>query len=620
MKPSLLVVWCCTVNSLLLAQDGQLDVTFDSDGKVVTPVGSYDNVGFSVALQTDGKIVVAGSCYNPTIDFAVVRYNSDGSLDTTFDSDGKVITPVGSSTDYPTSTVLQVDEKIVVGGYSSNGSNFDFAVVRYNSDGSLDTTFDSDGKVTTPIGSSQDYGQQIAIQADGKVVHGGSSWNGSNNDFAVVRYNSNGGLDNTFGSGGKVTTPIGSLDDQANSVAIQTDGKIVVAGFSNNGSFEDFALVRYNSDGSLDNTFGSGGKVTTSFGSSNVRGESMMLQADGKIVVGGGNSDFAVARYNSDGSLDNTFDTDGKVTTTIGTTDYGSSVALQADGKIVVAGYAQGTNFDFAVVRYNSDGSLDTSFDSDGKLTTPIGSGQDYAYSVALQQDGKIVVAGGGYGTADNDLVVVRYTGSSGPLPITLASFSGTVVGANNVLLEWQTITEVNNYGFYVERRAESEEQFSTVSSLIPGAGTTTEPQYYSHIDNSVTQPGLYHYRLRQVDLDGSIHCSPVVDVNLTALSVTEQAPHEFRVFQNYPNPFNPRTAIPFTLRRPASVMLEIYDVLGRSVASLSASNLTAGDHIIRWDASGVPSGVYFCRMRVRTADTPQPEIISQTRKLVLLR
>jgi uncharacterized delta-60 repeat protein len=400
------------------AADGDLDTTFDTDGKVTTAIGSGTEAARSVVLQSDGKIVAAGYSHNGSdYDFAVVRYNTDGSLDTTFDTDGKVTTAVGLSDDVAYSVVLQSDGKIVVAGWSFNGTNDDFAVVRYNTDGSLDTTFDTDGKVTTAVGLGDDAAYSVALQSDGKIVAAGYSFNGSNFDFAVVRYNTDGSLDTTFDTDGKVTTAVGLSDDVAYSVVLQSDGKIVAAGYSDNGSNYDFAVVRYNTNGSLDTTFDTDGKVTTAIGSGTEAAYSVVLQSDGKIVAAGysrigSNDDFAVVRYNTDGSLDTTFDTDGKVTTAIGSgTELARSVVLQSDGKIVAAGYSDnGSNNDFAVVRYNTDGSLDTTFDTDGKVTTAVGLSNDVAWSVVLQSDGKIVAAGYSDNGSNFDFAVVRYS------------------------------------------------------------------------------------------------------------------------------------------------------------------------------------------------------------------
>lgn len=388
------------------SQDGSLDLTFGTNGIVFTSIDEDDDYGYDVAIQPDGKILVAGTSVSGNNDrFALARYNTDGTLDTTFGSDGKVITSVLGADDDGQSVALQSDGKIIVAGYSYNGSNgWDFALVRYNTDGSVDSSFDSDGTVVTPIGSGNDYGYDVAIQSDGKILLAGESDNGNNIDFALVRYNNDGSLDNTFDSDGIVTTPVGSTNDIGQSVAIQSDGKILVAGYSYSGNYPDFAIVRYNSDGSMDNTFDSDGIVTTSVGSSNF-GHSVIIQSDGKIVlagdtyIGGSSYEFALLRYNTDGTLDNTFGSDGTVITTISKNeDYAYCAAIQSDGKIVVSGdtYNSGTkSFDFALARYNSDGSLDNSFGSDGIVTTPIESSSDlYGYSVIIQPDGKIIIAG----------------------------------------------------------------------------------------------------------------------------------------------------------------------------------------------------------------------------------
>ena len=174
-------------------------------------------------------------------------------------------------------------------------------------------------------------------------------------DFALARYNADGSLDTSFDSDGKLTTNVYG-NDVAYAISIQSDGKIVVAGSSGNALSRSFSLARYNADGSLDSTFDSDGKLTTSFGGF-AYAYGVAIQSDGKIVVAGGvandlsptNSDFALARYNPDGSLDTTFDSDGKLTTNLGGIDYGRSIILQPDGRIIVAGYAMN---DFAVARY----------------------------------------------------------------------------------------------------------------------------------------------------------------------------------------------------------------------------------------------------------------------------
>jgi uncharacterized delta-60 repeat protein len=422
---------------------GDLDTTFDGDGKVTTDFATTEFGGaldraYSVAVQSDGKIVVAGNSLTGNgeqYNFALARYNANGSLDTTFDGDGKVTTDFGGGDDTAHSVAIQSNGKIVVAGKSYNGSKrFDFALTRYNANGSLDTTFDGDGKVTTDFGGGDDTAHSVAIQSDGKIVVAGYIYKVGGDDFALARYNANGSLDTTFDGDGKVTTDFGVSLDRAYSVAIQSDGKIVVAGESYNGSkWLDFALTRYNANGSLDTTFDGDGKVTTDFGGGDDTAHSVAIQSDGKIVLAGSSGirgtfdsdDFALTRYNANGSLDTTFDGDGKVTTDFGKNldDHGYSVAIQSDGKIVVAGESKHVRggYDFALARYNANGSLNTSFDGDGKVTTTIGIhnfGANYgAFGVAIQSDGKIVVAGDG----PYDFALARYNASDAPTDITLS-------------------------------------------------------------------------------------------------------------------------------------------------------------------------------------------------------
>ncbi|MHC2283072.1 putative delta-60 repeat protein [Bradyrhizobium diazoefficiens] len=383
------------------------------DGIVTTSIGLADDFGRGVAVQPDGKILVAGSSFSGTsFEFALVRYDAYGRLDTSFGGDGKITTNFGSTGSNGFSVIVDADGKILVAGYTESG---DFALARYNPNGSVDADFGSAGTVTTGL-LLDDFGQSVVLDSNGKIVVSGFSFNGSSFDFALVRYNADGSLDTTFDGDGKVTTGIAS-HDASYSVALQADGKIVAAGHSLTGSGpNDFAVVRYNVDGSLDTSFDDDGKVTTDFGGTNDVGQSVAIQADGKIVVAGyslagPNADFVVARYNADGSLDTSFDGDGQVRTSVGAgDDFGSSVSIQPDGKILVAGQSSnGSNTDFALVRYNSDGSLDTTFGIGGTVTTQIGAGADEAFSVKLQSDGKILLSGFSNNGSNADFALVRY-------------------------------------------------------------------------------------------------------------------------------------------------------------------------------------------------------------------
>jgi uncharacterized delta-60 repeat protein len=415
------------------AAPGDLDTTFNGTGKVTTPVGGSSDFAYAVAIQPDGKIVTAGSGYNGSnYDFALVRYNTNGTLDTSFNGTGKVITAIGSHDDNACAVAIQPDGKIIAAGSSVVGPNKDFALVRYNADGTLDTTFNGTGKVTTAIGDNDDVVDALAIQTDGKIVAAGYKSNSSNLGFVLVRYNSNGTLDTSFNGTGKVVTAIGNYNDVATAVTIQPDGKIVAAGYSYGVTTISFALVRYNIDGTLDTSFNGTGKVVTAIGSHDDDAYAVAIQPDGKIVTAGysfngANDDFALVRYNSNGTLDTSFNSTGKVVTAIGSSsDVVHTVAIQPNGKIVAAGYSFGPNYNFALARYNSNGTLDTSFNGTGKVTTSI-NGFDIAEAIAIQSDGRIVATGYGFNGSNYFFTVARYQGDTTAVPGNPdMSFNGT--------------------------------------------------------------------------------------------------------------------------------------------------------------------------------------------------
>lgn len=411
----LFVIWLTWQREgMALADAGDIDPTFGTDGKVITHISGYDE-GYGVVTQPDGKIVVAGrTMVGGWFDFAVVRYNNDGSLDNSFGSGGKVITSVSAWSDEGYTVTIQPDGKIVVAGDFFNFWTFSFcfAILRYNPDGSLDTIFGNGGIVTTSVNG---YAKAVAIQPDGKIVVAGTSENfDTYADFTLLRLNSNGSLDNSFGMGGKVTVDFDKGYDWGNAVAIQQDGKIVVAGSASTGNYIDFAVARYTPDGSIDISFGSSGKVITDIGGFYDFGNAVIIQRDGKIVVAGsaeleGKGNFAVVRYNPDGSLDSKFGSHGIVITAFSSgEDHGFAVALQPNGKIVVAGSGQNGDF-VAVARYNRNGKLDYSFGNFGQVITDVTDNTDWGYAVALQSDCKIVVAGASYVGYSYDFSVVRY-------------------------------------------------------------------------------------------------------------------------------------------------------------------------------------------------------------------
>ena len=409
-----LVLACALMPWFALATGpGNLDPTFGEGGKVTTDFpGGSDGVT-DIAIQKNGKIVAvgfAGSDFAVTGDFAVARYNRDGSLDAPFGNGGVVTTDFAGSRDEAGAVVLQPDGKIVVVGTARAGSNPNFAVARYNRDGSLDATFGLGGMVTTDISGEFDQATGVALQTNGKIVVVGETRSGgaAGIDFALVRYRRDGSLDTGFGEGGIVITDFAGGDDAAHAVALRPDGRIVVAGETNGaGSQADFALACYNLDGSLCSTFGQGGKVTTDFHgstSSTDRAYALAILPNAKIIVAGTahststSQDFALARYRWSGRLDRRFGSGGRVTTDFfGDTDTGVAIALDSHDRILVAGSAivgDSGRDDFAVARYRADGRLDERFGTGGKVSTDFFADSDGARAVAVQPNGRIVAGG----------------------------------------------------------------------------------------------------------------------------------------------------------------------------------------------------------------------------------
>jgi uncharacterized delta-60 repeat protein len=402
--------------------DGSLDNSFDNDGRVITPIGNWSRAS-SVSLDANGKLLAAGESNfdsSLSMDLALARYEVNGAPDTSFDFDGVLSTDFGFfSNNFLYDVAIQPDGKIVTVGEAL----YQFGVARYNRDGSPDATFgDGDGKVVTRLTFSYTAPYAVALQPDGKIISAGYACEDCDNFGApyvvIVRYNPNGTLDSEFGASGVVRMPSLAITSISSSLVIQPDGKLIAAGWIWNGSQNQFLLLRFLSNGSLDSTFDGDGIVTTSVTEGSSLIADIALQPDGKIVaVGTGNvspapSQIVAARYNADGSLDTSFDGDGKVITSIANGAHAKAVALQRDGKIVVAGQSlSNTDTDITVVRYNVDGSLDSSLDNDGKIITPISpDSYDQANDLALDINGRIVVAGSSSGGNDGaDFCVLAY-------------------------------------------------------------------------------------------------------------------------------------------------------------------------------------------------------------------
>lgn len=351
--------------------DGSLDATFGGDGRVTTRIARGLQLVNGLAIQPDGKIVAVGPLYPTGEDarWALARYNSDGSLDTSFSGDGKLTVDLTTRDDSAEDVALQDDGKIVVAG-GAGGAGGRFGLARFETNGDLDTTFGGDGTVVTNFDTGFDYATAVAVLGDGKIVAAG--WAGpatsDGYDFAIARFDSAGVLDPAFGNGGKVTTNFTKGNDYAWDMTVQADGKLVLVGTAA-GAGGRFALARYDDTGALDGDFGGDGKVITNLGVGSDVATGVAILGDGSIVAGGWSgpikivpwfgpaaSDdfrFAAARYDPTGVLDPTFGVDGTVITdfTKGS-DYAWDIGVQEDGKVVLAGRAGGGGGRFASARY----------------------------------------------------------------------------------------------------------------------------------------------------------------------------------------------------------------------------------------------------------------------------
>ena len=409
-----LLSWQLALVSPARAIAGDLDPGFGTGGKVTTDFAGGPDEAFALAVQPDGKLVAAGGTAGPGLgNFALARYNLDGTLDPSFGTGGTVTSSFGGAGDVAFALVVQADGKLVAAGVvdTTSGTESDFALARYNPDGTLDPSFGTGGLVTTDFAATDDRAVGLAVQADGKLVAAGSTdLVPGGSDFALARYNPNGTLDPSFGTGGRVTTDFTGDVDVAGALAVQANGRLVVAGVTNTPGVTnaDFGLVRYRSNGELDRSFGMDGKVTTDVASINEKALALAVQADGRLVAAGyttlpepeSGDDFALVRYRSNGMLDRSFGTGGRVTTDFTGSfglDRANALVMQADGKLVAAGFAidPGTILsDFALARYNPNGALDPSFGIGGKVTTDFTGGGDAARGLGVQADGKLVAAG----------------------------------------------------------------------------------------------------------------------------------------------------------------------------------------------------------------------------------
>ncbi|HMG14500.1 MAG TPA: T9SS type A sorting domain-containing protein [Saprospiraceae bacterium] len=402
MKYLIIGLFLLTNLNIVLPQSGQLDLSFNNTGKVITQFENQDIFTHAVVIQQDGKILVAGTATPSSnqSDYAVIRYYPDGKLDSSFNKTGKLLIDFFGKSDECFGIAVQTDGKILLTGriYKQNFER-KIGLVRLNDDGSLDDTFGTKGIAINEADNNGETSQNVFVLDDDKIILTGAINTKYYNTCAVFKYKANGSLDSLFGNNGIATVTVPETYSSSFGV-VQPDGKIITGGLTGTLNYTHILMVRFNPVGIVDSSFGIDGIVETDFLEQDESPYRIALQADKKILLVDGvtnveGRDFGLVRYNEDGKLDKTFGNNGIVVTDfLLTSNTAHSLVIQQDQKILLSGFLGVTpKHDFAIARYNTDGSLDTEFGTSGKLVTDFGN-DDLAFDMAIQKDNKIVVAG----------------------------------------------------------------------------------------------------------------------------------------------------------------------------------------------------------------------------------
>ncbi len=517
-------------------QPGTLDASFGNEGKVVTGNDQSKSYQcFSATLQNNNKIILGGNIGTFEYSgFGLRQYLPNGQTDVTFGETGEVITSFADLNYFYSeilATLVQPDGKIVAAGrgnidddsFPDPRVNIDVLLARYMPDGSLDSSFGENGKVTTDFRLFE-YGNAVALQPDGKIVVGGKTGPSALGifNFLLLRYMPDGRLDASFGDGGRVVTDLnGSNHDVITSIAIQSDGKIVAGGsstFVGGYTIVDFALARYNANGSLDASFGNNGIVITDIDPNGDAINSIALQDDEKIIAAGirdvrlpNTYKMAISRYNSNGSLDKTFNNNGIVTIRFEEgASIATSVSLQKNRKIVIGGTVAGS---FGVARLLEDGSLDSSFSSTGKNVTDIYE-YDQGRTLLLQNDGKLILTGQSIAGIDKGIysfALARYHGD----PVENPVIAQLKTWLRNNTLGWYTSNNSSVNYYSVQRspngssfKEEKRVQANNSPRLLQQANTREQQTFTYALNTAATNS---YYRVAAVLKDGSTAFSPVV-------------------------------------------------------------------------------------------------------------
>ncbi|MFH2121955.1 MAG: delta-60 repeat domain-containing protein [Pseudomonadota bacterium] len=424
-----------------------LDSSFGLNGFVKTRVGYYEDQAHAVIVQPDGKILVAGSSSNNSnLDFALVRYNPEGGLDNTFNMNGQVVTAVGNGDDEALGVALQDDGKIVTCGYTFNGKDRDIALLRFTADGDLDPDFGVNGMVTLSVGSGNDNAAAVAIQDSGAILVSGSFAEGSRNVGALVRFLPNGSLDHSFGNAGVVLAEVGENTEIA-AMAIQNDGCIVMAGSYEEKELKKVLLLRFLADGFLDAGFGTGGVAETVDDARAAIGKSLWVQEDGAILVAGSvgeeqDQDIALFRFTSDGKADRDVVGDtGMLSYDLGGEDDVGYSVLATAATVFIAGYATvDGKHEQVLLQYSLISGSQSGF---SVVTAGTEQLDGAVYALALQADAKLIAVGSSEESETSSFVLARYTGKE------LAAEKAVESGKESEFIATIGITEITRVGCF---------------------------------------------------------------------------------------------------------------------------------------------------------------------------
>jgi uncharacterized delta-60 repeat protein len=601
------------------SQFGVIDSSFSHDGKLTSQY--YSAGAYCVAVLANRKILAGGykeSNLNFERDFLLIRYNEDGSLDTTFGIDGIVTTDLGGELDQALAIAIQKDSKILLAGRTTfdNAVREDyFGITRYNKDGSLDISFGTNGKIVSAKQHFLGEAHSITELSDNKILVAGRAYdpNDGTSFLCVAKYDSNGAPDSSFGENG-----IRLIDFDENRVGgifiydptdmlIQPDGKILIGSTMQSQqhpyTFSDFVVVRINENGTIDSSFASNGLITDTNDSFDEFG-SFFLLPDGKIIVTGNtssdhslsveNDSIFAMRFEKDGIIDNSFGGNGRVVFSY--ENKGGSVStassLLPTGEMLIGGYSY-LDSSFLLTALNRNGTIDNSFGTNGFTITSFdfegSNGNTYnafafAYDMNLSPDGKIVLAGSynyySIGESYAQIALARYQGQT-VLPITLSFFSGTK-NQNSILLNWQTTSEINNSYFSIERSNNNIDGFKEIGK-VNSKDNSSQVQQYNYEDN-IPLNGLNYYRLKQVNKDGSTTISKIVLVNFT----------RDVIIKLYPNPV--KSILNIDGLTGSKTILSIIDVKGKVVSIATTTNTT-----YNWNIKALAAGNYY--LSIKTLD-----------------